>query len=48
MIRLIEILIRRLLIKTALRLLADASPQRRAVLCRDIAVNRLRLSQLEG
>lgn len=48
MIRLITIWMHRASIRAALRMLADASPQERAVLCREIAVSRLRLSQLEG
>ncbi len=48
MIRLITIWIHRASIKTALGMLAAATPQERAVLLREIAVSRLRLSKLEG
>jgi hypothetical protein len=47
MIRLIRILWHRQIIKNARGLLLDATPQVRGNLLREIAVSRLRLSQLE-
>ena len=47
MIRLIRIFWHRQVIKTARGLLLDVTPKTRSVLLREIAVNRLRLSQLE-
>jgi len=48
MIRQLKIWMHRASIKTALRMLPGASPEERQVLCRDLAVSRLRLSQLEA
>lgn len=48
MIRAIRILWHRQSIKNATGMLADASWEERLVLCRDLAVSKLRLSQLEG
>ncbi|MGC8045086.1 MULTISPECIES: hypothetical protein [Pseudomonadota] len=48
MIRAIRILWHRQSIKNATGMLAAATSQERSVLLRDIAVSKLRLSQLEG
>lgn len=48
MIRLFKIWVYRVSLGMSQRMLADATPEERAVLCREIAVARLRLSQLEG